>query len=119
MSIALIAMNLSVAIAPFLLSRKQNSLKMWCTWQRQLCALEVTVSTPIATNRGNRWIFVYGFSKNEHNNLGKDEAEALKNWHSLHLRSKAWKACCEDSGCEEKVAHRFVEGLPQTMNLSH
>jgi hypothetical protein len=44
MALALIAMNLSVAIVPCFLSRKQNSLKEWCTWQRQLCALEVTVS---------------------------------------------------------------------------
>jgi hypothetical protein len=34
--------------------------------------------TLIATNRGNRWIFVYGFSKNERSNIDKDEAEALK-----------------------------------------
>jgi hypothetical protein len=34
--------------------------------------------TLIATNRGNRWIFVYGFSKHERSNIDKDEAEALK-----------------------------------------
>jgi hypothetical protein len=34
--------------------------------------------TLIATTRGNRWIFVYGFSKNERSNIDKDEAEALK-----------------------------------------
>lgn len=34
--------------------------------------------TLIATNKGNRWIFVYGFSKNERSNLDKDEEEALK-----------------------------------------
>jgi hypothetical protein len=26
----------------------------------------------------NRWIFVYGFSKNERSNIAKDEEEALK-----------------------------------------
>lgn len=34
--------------------------------------------TLIATNKGNRWIFVYGFSKNERSNIAKDEEEALK-----------------------------------------
>ena len=34
--------------------------------------------TLIATNKGNRWIFVYGFSKNERINIDKDEEEALK-----------------------------------------
>ena len=34
--------------------------------------------TLVATNRGNRWIFVYGFPKNERSNIDKDEEEALK-----------------------------------------
>jgi hypothetical protein len=34
--------------------------------------------TLIATNRNSRWIFVYGFAKNERSNIDKDEAEALK-----------------------------------------
>lgn len=34
--------------------------------------------TLIATNKGNRWIFVYGFSKNERSNIDKNEEEALK-----------------------------------------
>jgi hypothetical protein len=34
--------------------------------------------TLIATNRGNRWMFVYGFPKNERSNIDKKEAEALK-----------------------------------------
>jgi hypothetical protein len=34
--------------------------------------------TLIATNRGNRWMFVYGFPKNERSNIDKNEAEALK-----------------------------------------
>jgi hypothetical protein len=32
----------------------------------------------IATNKGDRWIFVYGFPKNERSNIDKDEEEALK-----------------------------------------
>jgi len=34
--------------------------------------------TLVATNRGNRWVFVYGFPKNERSNIDKDEEEALK-----------------------------------------
>lgn len=34
--------------------------------------------TLIATNRNSRWVFVYGFAKNERGNIDKDEADALK-----------------------------------------
>ena len=34
--------------------------------------------TLVATNRGNRWVFVFGFPKNERSNIDKDETEALK-----------------------------------------
>lgn len=34
--------------------------------------------TLVATNKGNRWIFVYGFEKNERANISDDELEALK-----------------------------------------
>jgi hypothetical protein len=34
--------------------------------------------TLVATNKGNRWVFVYGFAKNERSNIDKDEEEALK-----------------------------------------
>lgn len=34
--------------------------------------------TLLATNRGDRWIFVYGFEKNERANIAKNELEALK-----------------------------------------
>ncbi|WP_404790593.1 type II toxin-antitoxin system RelE/ParE family toxin [Altericista sp. CCNU0014] len=47
--------------------------------------------TLIATNKGNRWVFVYGFSKNERSNIDKDEEEALKKLASelLALTSEA------------------------------
>lgn len=32
----------------------------------------------VATNKGSRWIFVYGFPKNERSNIDKDEEDALK-----------------------------------------
>ena len=31
----------------------------------------------VATNKGSRWIFVYGFPKNERGNIDKDEEDAL------------------------------------------
>jgi hypothetical protein len=34
--------------------------------------------TLIATNKGDRWIFVYGFPKHERSNIDKNEEEALK-----------------------------------------
>jgi hypothetical protein len=34
--------------------------------------------TLVATNMGNRWVFVYGFPKNERGNIDRDEQEALK-----------------------------------------
>lgn len=34
--------------------------------------------TLVATNKGNRWIFVYGFEKNDRTNISDGELEALK-----------------------------------------
>ena len=34
--------------------------------------------TLVATNRGDRWVFVFGFPKNARNNIDKDEQVALK-----------------------------------------
>lgn len=42
--------------------------------------------TLLATNLGDRWFFVYGFSKNERSNIDKDEEKALKRL-SSHLLS--------------------------------
>ena len=36
------------------------------------------VRTLIATNRGSRWFFVYGFEKNDRDNIADDELEALQ-----------------------------------------
>ena len=35
--------------------------------------------TLVATNKGNRWFFVYGFEKNDRANIADDELEALQN----------------------------------------
>jgi hypothetical protein len=47
--------------------------------------------TLVATNKGNRWIFVYGFPKNERSNIDKDEQEALRKLaaHLLSLTAQA------------------------------
>ena len=47
--------------------------------------------TLVATNKGNRWVFVYGFPKNERSNIDKDETEALKKLaaHLLSLTAQA------------------------------
>ncbi|WP_407658847.1 type II toxin-antitoxin system RelE/ParE family toxin [Methylococcus geothermalis] len=42
--------------------------------------------TLVATNKGNRWIFVFGFPKSERSDIDKDEEQALKKL-SSHLLS--------------------------------
>ncbi|HSI48495.1 MAG TPA: type II toxin-antitoxin system RelE/ParE family toxin [Ideonella sp.] len=42
--------------------------------------------TLVATNKGNRWVFVFGFPKNERSNIDRDEEEALKKL-AAHLLS--------------------------------
>ena len=47
--------------------------------------------TLVATNKGTRWVFVYGFPKNERSNIDKDEEDALKQLaaHLLALTAQA------------------------------
>jgi len=47
--------------------------------------------TLVATNRGDRWVFAFGFPKNERSNIDKDEEEALKKLatHLLSLTAEA------------------------------
>lgn len=47
--------------------------------------------TLVATKQSGRWIFVYGFPKNERSNIDKDEEEALKRLatHLLGLTDQA------------------------------
>jgi hypothetical protein len=47
--------------------------------------------TLVATNKNNRWVFVFGFPKNERSNIDKDETEALKKLaaHLLSLTAQA------------------------------
>lgn len=44
--------------------------------------------TLVATNRGHRWVFVFGFPKNERSNIDRDESAALKKL-AAHLLSMA------------------------------
>jgi hypothetical protein len=41
--------------------------------------------TLIATNRGDRWIFVFGFAKNERDNINKKEKDAFKKLANYYL----------------------------------
>jgi hypothetical protein len=47
--------------------------------------------TLVVTNKDNRWVFVFGFPKNERSNIDKDETEALKKLaaHLLSLTAQA------------------------------
>ncbi len=47
--------------------------------------------TLIATNKSDRWMFVFGFPKNERGNIDKDETEALKKL-AAHLLSMTTQA---------------------------
>lgn len=48
--------------------------------------------TLIATNRGSRWVFVYGFPKSERGNVNNEERDALKKLavHLLTLDAHSW-----------------------------
>lgn len=48
--------------------------------------------TLLATNRGDRWIFVFGFAKNDRGNIDSNEEEALKKLaaHLLSLTEEAF-----------------------------
>lgn len=47
--------------------------------------------TLVATNKGSRWVFVFGFPKNERSNIDKDEEAVLKKLatHLLSLTKQA------------------------------
>lgn len=61
------------------------------------------------TNRGDRWVFVFGFPKNARSNIDKDEQEALKKLagHLMGLSSVEMQSALKAGGlievnCDEK-----------------
>ena len=59
--------------------------------------------TLIATNKGSRWFFVYGFEKSDRANIFSDELEALQALASdlLALSGKELSQAVEDTTLEE------------------
>ena len=59
--------------------------------------------TLIATNKGSRWFFVYGFEKSDRANISSDELEALQALASdlLALSGKELIQAAEDTTLEE------------------
>jgi hypothetical protein len=59
--------------------------------------------TLIATNKGSRWFFVYGFEKNERANIADDELEALQGiaGELLALSGRQLDQAVEDASLEE------------------
>ncbi|WP_309735431.1 type II toxin-antitoxin system RelE/ParE family toxin [Chamaesiphon sp. OTE_75_metabat_556] len=55
--------------------------------------------TLIATNKEDRWVFIYGFPKNERSNIDKNEEEALKKLATelLSLTSEALDLAKDDN----------------------
>jgi hypothetical protein len=64
--------------------------------------------TLVATNRGSRWFFVFGFEKNERANISTKEVEAVQRIAAdllgldsseldAHVASEALKEICHDS----------------------
>lgn len=56
--------------------------------------------TLVATNKASRWVFVFGFPKNERSNIDKDEEEALKKL-ATHLLSLTAQALNQAQGAGE------------------
>ena len=59
--------------------------------------------TLVATNKGDRWFFLFGFPKNERSNIDKDEEEALKKLasHLLSLTPQALEKVKRDEELKE------------------
>ena len=71
----------------------------------------------VATNKGSRWIFVFGLPKNERSNIDKDEAEALKKLSAdfpadapLHRRRPAPPSTASAKNSYLWIPHRATSG---------
>jgi hypothetical protein len=68
--------------------------------------------TIVATNRGNRWFFIYGFAKNERANIDEDEEAALKKYgQTLLAMPPASLAAAESAGEVTEVKCNGEEAL--------
>ena len=64
------------------------------------------VRTLLATNKANRWFFVFGFEKNDRANIGDDELEALRDLASdLLARTSTQLDAAVRDGALEEICH--------------
>lgn len=62
--------------------------------------------TLVATNKGNRWFFVYGFEKNDRANITDDELEALQDIaHELLARTAGQLGEAIKDGSLQEICH--------------
>lgn len=62
--------------------------------------------TLVATNKGSRWFFVFGFEKNELSNISDNELEALKEMAELLLdRTGAQLDKAVEEGSLQEICH--------------
>ena len=60
----------------------------------------------VATNKGSRWFFVFGFEKNERANIGDDELEGLQEIaRELLNRSVAQLNVAVSDGALQEICH--------------
>jgi hypothetical protein len=62
--------------------------------------------TLVATNKGSRWFFVFGFEKSDRANIGPDELEALQNIaHELLARTGSQLDLAVSERVLEEICH--------------
>jgi len=62
--------------------------------------------TLVATNKGTRWFFVFGFEKNDRANIAPDELEALQNLaHELLARTGSQLDLAVNDRALEEICH--------------
>jgi hypothetical protein len=62
--------------------------------------------TLVATNKGTRWFFVFGFEKSDRANIGTDELEALQNIaHELLARTGSQLDLAVSDRALEEICH--------------
>lgn len=68
--------------------------------------------TLVATNKGNRWFFVYGFEKNDRANIADDELEALQDiaGELLARTGRQLDAAVEDGSLQEICHEHKTQG---------